>query len=272
MKRLFKRLILAAAVGAFLVGTSLLDAESGYDISGETLISGMHVRFLSELIAGRDQMEDIRMQVVYQLARRSVVKVVVKDSAGSGIVWKVDGENIVIVSNRHLLMKDVKAKVTFCNEESADAEILGYSQQYDIGFLRVKGEGVNAKILRDIYEAVPAEYGIGESDSAECFKDECADRPVLQIGADLTGNKDNFSTGSILGIGYEPVFNTDVLKTKCYSRAGMSGGGVFDVGGRLLGMLSGGEVADDAAIREAEISYSLPVTLIADEYAILKSR
>ena len=243
----------AALAAAFFAGKA-----QSFECDNDTLISGMHVKFLSDRI-GENQMEDAGMQIVYQLARRSVVKVVVKDSAASGIVWKIGDEDIVIVSNRHLLMKDVAAKVTFYNGECADAEIIGYSQQYDIGFLRVSGENATAKILRDIYEAVPAEYEMSESDSL-------ADRPVLQIGADLNGDKSHFSTGSVLGFGYEPVFNTTVLKTKCYAKAGMSGGGVFDTSGRFLGMLSGGEVAEDSAIREAEISYSLPVMLIAQEY------
>lgn len=258
MKRLLKRLIFVAAAAIFLIGAMILNTASGYDFYSGTLISGMHVGFLSWLTDG-DQMEDARMQVVYQLARRSIVKVVVKDAAGSGIVWKINDENIVIVSSRHLLMKDVKAQVTFCDEESADAEIMGYSQQYDIGFLKIEDKNVTANILRDIYEAVPAE---GFSDEA----DTLTQQSVLQIGADLNGTKEHFATGTILGIGYEPVFNTNVLKTNCYSKAGMSGGGVFDAYGRLLGMISGGEVAEDAKIREAEVSYSLPTALIADEY------
>lgn len=255
MRRLFHRLILVAAVAIFFVAVMILNTASWNDFYNGTLISGMHVNFLSQITDGV-QMEDARMQVVYQLARRSIVKVVAKDAAGSGIVWKVDDEGIVIVSSRHLLMKDVKAQVTFCNEESVDAEIMGYSQQYDIGFLKIDEKKVTANILRNIYEAVQ------ERDLA----DVPAEQPVLQIGADLNGNKEHFSTGTILGVGYEPVFNTTVLKIKCYSKAGMSGGGVFDVNGRLLGMISGGEVAEDAAIREAEISYSIPVVLIADEY------
>lgn len=256
MKRWIPVFAAAALAAAFFAGKA---QRLVYD--NDTLVSGMNMKFLSERI-GENQMEDARMQIVYQLARRSVVKVAVKDSAAGGIVWKIGGEDIVIVSNRHLLMKDVTAKVTFYNGECADGEIIGYSQQYDIGFLRISPENVTAKILRDIYEAVPAEYELSALDSF-------ADTPVLQIGADLSGNKEHFSMGSIIGIGYEPVFNTNVLKTRCYSKAGMSGGGVFDMGGRLLGMLSGGEVAEDAQIREAEISYSLPVMLIADEFECL---
>ena len=253
MKRWIPFLAAAALAAAFFAGKA-----QSFKYDNDTLISGMHVKFLSDRI-GENQMEDAGMQIVYQLARRSVVKVAVKDSVAGGIVWKIGDEDIVIVSNRHLLMKDVTAEVTFYNGECADAEIIGYSQQYDIGFLRVSGENATAKILRDIYEAVPAEYEMSALDSL-------ADRPVLQIGADLNGDKNHFSTGSVLGFGYEPVFNTTVLKTKCYAKAGMSGGGVFDTGGRLLGMLSGGEVAEDSPIRETEISYSLPVMLIAQEY------
>lgn len=236
-----------------------------YKYSGETLIDGMHARLLPVPGIG---MEDAKMQVSYQLARRSVAKVAVKDSVGSGIVLKVDDDNIVVVSNRHLLMNDIKAEVTFLNGERADAEIIGYSQQYDIGFLKVSGKDVSARILRDIYEAVPAEYA---ALAAQSFNDEYADRPVLQIGADLSGNGDNYFTGNILGIGYEPVFNTDVLKTKCYAKAGMSGGGVFDAGGRFLGMLSGGEVDSVSTVKEADVSYSIPVALIEEEYREVSS-
>ena len=99
------------------------------------------------------RMEDMMMQIAYQLARRSVVKVVAKDAAGSGIIWKIEDNGIVIVSNRHLLMKDVEAEVVFYNNESVTARILGYSQQYDIGFLKIQKEVITNKILRDIYEA-----------------------------------------------------------------------------------------------------------------------
>lgn len=253
MKRWIPFLAAAALAAVFFAGKA-----QSFKCDNDTLVSGMQVNFLSMLLTD-SKMEDMKMQIVYQLARRSVVKVVVKDAAGSGIVWKIDDDSIVIVSSKHLLMKDVTAQVTFCNGECADAEILGYSQQYDIGFLKIDDEFVSANILRDIYEAVPAEEPVDEADMP-------TEQPVLQIGADLSGNKEHFSTGTVLGIGYEPVFNTEVLKTNCYSKAGMSGGGVFDAVGRLLGMISGGEVADDAKIREAEVSYSLPVALIAAEY------
>lgn len=210
-------------------------------------------------------MEDIRMQIVYQLARRSIVKITVKDSAGSGIIWHID-DGIVIVSNRHLLMKDVKAEVVFCNGETVEADILGYSQQYDIGFIKVSEKNVSNKILRDIFEAVPILYETENKTDKDNFAAEYSGRQVLQISANIDKNVANFSVGSISGLNFIPLFNTNVLVTHCYARAGMSGGGVFDDGGRFLGMISGGEVPEDAQIRETDWTYSIPARLIAMEY------
>ena len=46
----------------------------------------------------------------------------------------------------------------------------------------------------------------------------------------------------------------------------MSGGGTFDESGRFLGMISGGDVAEESERKEAEITYSIPSALIAAEY------
>ncbi len=209
--------------------------------------------------------EDMVMQIAYQLARRSVVKVTVKDAAGSGIVWKAD-DGIVIVSNRHLLSRDVSAEVTFGNQETVTAAIMGYSQQYDIGFARIPEQSVTAGILRDIYEAVPVLYDSESEDAKKAFGQDYAGKRVLQVGAAPDKETASFSSGSIKGLSFIPLFNTNVLETACFSKAGMSGGGVFDECGRFLGMISGGDVPENAQKREAEITYSIPPVLIQMEY------
>lgn len=207
---------------------------------------------------------DIRMQIVYQLAKRSIVKVIVGDAAGSGTIWKIE-DGIVIVSNRHLLMKDVTAEIGFGNGETAIADVIGYSQQYDIGFVKIQEGAVTDNVMRDIYEAVPLLY---ETESEEAY----SEKRVLQVGAVMDKNTSNISTGNIVGLTFVPLFNTKVLVTECFSRAGMSGGGVFDDGGHFLGMISGGEVPEDAEKREAAITYSIPSALIASEYEAVSSR
>lgn len=225
--------------------------------------AGLNVTGTGELNA-----EDIRMQIVYQLARRSIVKVIVKDSAGSGTIWKIE-DGIVIVSNKHLLKKDVQAEIVFGNGTTATADVIGYSGQYDIGFVRIQEGAVADSVQRDIYEAVPLLYEAGSEEEKAAFEAGYLRKQVLQVGAVMDQNAVNISTGNVVGLAFVPLFNTNVLVTECFSRAGMSGGGVFDEGGRFLGMISGGEVPEDAEVREAEITYSIPPSLIEAEYEMI---
>lgn len=212
--------------------------------------------------------EDMRMQIIYQLARRSIVGIRIKDAAGSGILWRVD-DGIVVASSRHLLMKDVAAEVSFFNGETAKAEILGYSQQYDIGFLKVPQEEVSPTVIRDIFEAVPFMYGTESEDERDAFISRYAGVRVLQVGAAADRKAFGCTVGSISAMPYVPLFNTHMLETECSSRAGMSGGGVFDEMGRLVGMICGGDVPEDALEREAERTYSIPPALIGAEYDLV---
>ncbi|MDE7273700.1 MAG: serine protease [Lachnospiraceae bacterium] len=234
-------------------------------VSERTAIRAANVAGLKIAEKGEFDAEDIGMQIVYQLAKRSIVKVVVKDAVGSGIIWRIE-DGVVIASNRHLLMKDVKAEIVFGSGESVIADGIGYSQQYDIGFVRIPEEAVTDNILRNIYEAVPVLYDAESEDGKTAFIQEYSGKRVLQMGAVIDPGTVSFSTGSVKGLTFVPLFNTNVLETACFSKAGMSGGGVFDEGGRFLGMISGGEVPEEARKKEAEISYSIPAALIASEY------
>ena len=269
MKKALSRILVIFVICGLIVCVPMADHRHTYRqiscITGESVgtaaeIAGFHMTEEYGL-----EMEDITMQVAYQLARRSVVKITVKDAAGNGIIWKID-DGIIIVSSRHLLMKDVSAEVSFRNGEIAKAEIIGYSQQYDIGFIKIPQNEVTDKILRDVYEAIPVLYDSESEVAKSAFADQYAGKKVLQAGVDTDKVTDLCFTGTIKGLLFVPVFNTNVLETQCFSMAGMSGGGVFDEVGRFLGMISGGDVAEDSEKREAEITYSIPASLIAAEY------
>lgn len=240
-------------------------------VSEQAAVRAVETAVLKMTGAKEHDVEDRVMQIVYQLARRSIVKVVVKDAAGSGVIWNL-GDGIVIVSNRHLLMRDVTAEIIFGNGQTAAADVIGYSQQYDIGFVRIPEEAVAGGVLRDIYEAVPVIYSTESDEARAAFVSEYGTARVMQVGAVIDQNTANVSIGNIIGLKYVPLFNTHVLETACLSRAGMSGGGVFDEGGHFLGMISGGEVPEGAETKEAGITYSMPPVLIAAEYEEISNR
>ena len=97
-------------------------------------------------------------------------------------------------------MKDVEAEVVFYNNESVTARILGYSQQYDIGFLKIQKEVITNKILRDIYEAVPFFYPSETQSEKSTFAAQFSGIKIIQIGAVLDKKTPNFSVGTIKGL------------------------------------------------------------------------
>lgn len=206
----------------------------------------------------------------YRLARRSVVRVAAGDACGSGIIWEMENERVIIAASRHLLRKDVAAVITFNEDVTMSAEILGYSQQYDVGFLAIPAAGIPEELLRRLCGVRPMLYDAESEADRSAFAAEYTDREIMQLGVDSESGGMGFFQGSITGIHFVPVFNTHMLETACYAKAGMSGGGVFDRYGRFLGLICGGEVAEDADKREADVTYSLPPKVIEDEYALIK--
>lgn len=236
-------------------------------------------RQMEKLIANNEIMkaieldvEDLEMQIVYQLAKRSIVKIEIADSVGSGVIWKISDDEIIVVSNRHLLMKAVDANITFCNNERVKAKVLGYSQQYDIAFISVRIEDVSKNSLRDIYEAVPLIYDLENQDDRETFEKDMIGSNVLQIGAEQGNEKYIFFAGKIQKVTFLELFNTQVIESKCFSKAGMSGGGMFDALGQFIGMISGGDVKENDTVKESEITYSISASLIEQEYQEIIAR
>ena len=162
---------------------------------------------------------------------------------------------MVIAANKHLLCEAAYGRVTFVNGMALRAEILGYSQEYDLGFLWIERGELTWEMLRDCYEIRPMED----------VTEEIEKQNIMQIASSQQAAQDRYE-GVAIGMTYVSEFQSEMLQTKCYAKAGMSGGGVFDEQGYLLGMIAGGEVAKEASIREAEITYSIPAEQIEPEY------
>lgn len=204
--------------------------------------------------------ESIDLQSLYEEASRCVVRIEMGQYAGSGLIWRMEENGMVIVSNKHLLCEAAYGTITFINGASLLAEIIGYSQNYDIGFLFIPRENLTWEVLRDCYEVVMME---DIQNWIEEYKEKNA--KIIQVASSQQAAQERYD-GVFERMTFVPEFQNYMLETACYSKAGMSGGGVFDENGYLLGMITGGDVLEYDSVRESEITYSICGQDIEAEY------
>lgn len=200
---------------------------------------------------------------LYEEASGCVVRIVMGQYAGSGLIWRMEEDGMVLVTNKHLLRESAYGIVTFSNEMALQAEVLYFSQEYDLGFLFIPREVLHADILRNCYEVRKTKEGIKQTG------EQLEEQKIIQIASSQQVAADCYK-GTSKKIVFVPEFQAFMLETECFSKAGMSGGGVFDEKGYLIAMIAGGEVDKDDLVRESEITYSIPVWQIEDEYHKLR--
>lgn len=198
------------------------------------------------------------MQELYSEAKKCVVKIVVNGNVGCGVIWQINEASMWIVSNKHLLCNASEGEVTFWTGEAFSAEVADLSQEYDIGLIKVQCEELPYTLLEEVYEA----RHISNTEMQENDILWIIGEPIMQIGY-LNGEEVYFE-GELSEERYIPEFGQKMLVTKCYSKAGMSGGVLIDRYGNMLGMISGGEVPENGE-RESDITYSISVKVLEDE-------
>lgn len=181
----------------------------------------------------------------------SCVRVKVEGHYGSGSIYKMLEDEVIIVTNRHVLQYwNEDSYVTFFNGRAAGGTLLGVSEEADLGFIRIPTAGFTYEellIFRNIRipqnpenetasENVPAE-------GSELFMVDIASKwntPVMMEGQ------------LISPFIYLEDFQTEMLYAKGEAIPGMSGGGVFDAYGNYLGMLTGATLQNELAAVPAE--------------------
>ncbi len=266
-----KKAVCAMLAVLMVIGCIFIGNSDRHNIQILSCIEGGNHRFVQRIATmtelSEPQGESPRTKILYRLAQRSIVRISMNEYAGSGLIWRMDGGRLIIASNRHLLMEDTDADVIFYDDTHAQAKIFGYSQQYDIGFLYVETKEIPESVICGMNAVTPLLCDIeGSVQERNDFVGERIGTDIMQLGANLNGGGMLFSKGYIMAVNFSSVFNCFMIQTKCYARAGMSGGGMFDEDGRLLGMISGGDVGGEPSAKESEITYNLPAGTIENEY------
>ncbi len=155
-------------------------------------------------------------------------------SAGTGVIMGENEEELLIVSNNHVVEGATDLTVTFINEDSVAAAVKGTDEDNDIAVVAVKLEDIDQDTLDAIRTAAVA-------DSNEARVGE----QVVAIGNAL-GYGQSVTTGIISALGrtvsvrdtYGISDYDELIQTDAAINAGNSGGALLNMKGEVIGINS----------------------------------
>lgn len=192
-------------------------------------------------LTGTHLLEEADVWSAFDSVLCSCVRIQTRGHYGSGSIFRMNENEIIIVTNRHVLEYwDEDSYVTFFNGTPASAGVIGVSPETDVGFLRVPVEGFSYEELLSfhsvrIQEEVLEGTGFFMVDMAsDLFHPEMEEGEVISPSALLEG------------------FQKEMLYGRGNAVPGMSGSGVFDHYGNYLGMVTGGNLLGEIAVVPGE--------------------
>ena len=188
----------------------------------------------------------------YKNVKDCVVRIQMGRAHGSGIIWELTSERIVIATNKHVLdyWRDENSFVHFPSKFDVDAWLLGVSGKFDVGFLVIDCGKFTYEELQDFQCArIDTEVYNGLQQGDMMF--------LIDPGSET--NEMQYYEGTV-GDSYHYIedFDEYMLYGHGFAQAGMSGGGAFDGRGFLIGMTTGGTLQNETA--------SVPLPDIVEAY------
>lgn len=177
----------------------------------------------------------------YENVKNCVVRIQMGNAYGSGIIWEMSQETIMIATNRHVLdyWKEENSFVHFPQGFDVDAKMLGSSKVFDVGFVAVDcGKFTYEELQKLRYARVDKAVYDSLGQGTEMF--------LADAGS--AENEARFYVGTVEDpYRYIADFDAYMLYGHGFAKAGMSGGGTFDGRGFLIGMTTGGTMQNETA-------------------------
>lgn len=222
----FKKVILCTA--------ALLAALSAFMVLPEGQYTEQKQLAIERVWTGKE--ENIDKAVLENQA--AVVQVRAGNTCGSGVLWDVRGDKLIVATAAHVLSEEESGTVQFMDESEAAFELFYQDREKDAAFLRIALSDISDK-TREALRMV--------STSERCYRKL---KKGTEIGfAGMEENKPITSTGTVIDKNwYVADFPNEMLYMKCYAQSGMSGCGIFDAHGHLVGILSGGNGEESVGV------------------------
>ena len=177
-------------------------------------------------------------------------------ASGTGIIIGQTSDELLIVSNYHVVEDCESLEITFIDDTTANAYMKGYDEEMDIAVVSVQLQYLSEDTLNNIAVAV-----LGDSDTVKVGE------PAIVIGNAL-GYGQSVTAGIISALNRDLTIDGNdytLIQTDAAINPGNSGGALLNAYGQVIGISSskiGAETVEG-------MCYAIPISLVKDLIAEL---
>ena len=147
------------------------------------------------------------------------------ESAGSGIIIAQNEEELLIVTNNHVVERHESLTVSFIDEESVEAHVKGTDATKDLAVIAVAIDDIKESTLNEIKVAQ-----MGDSTKLQVGE------PAIAIGNAL-GYGQSVTTGIVSALNRRlEGFDSNLIQTDAAINPGNSGGALMNANGEVIGI------------------------------------
>lgn len=176
------------------------------------------------------------------------------EAAGSGIIVGENDDELLIVTNQHVISDATTLSVQFVDGNSAEANLKGEDEDADIAVIAVSKSSLSGNTADEIKIAA-----LGDSNELQVGEQ------VVAIG-NAMGYGQSTTTGIISALGREAELSNgthELIQTDAAINPGNSGGALLNMKGELIGIneAKAGQVLSNGTIVEG-MGYAIPISTV----------
>lgn len=178
----------------------------------------------------------------------AMVRIRAGELAGSGVICEADADWLWIATAAHVLERaDGEIKVTFADGYETSTSRVIKAERQDLALLKLERSALVEGSVTGEYMTDHGEEYCRVALEREAFDGARAGDPVIAMGSKSGVGEDAYLGRILQDYVFLEDFDAYMTLADVNVKPGMSGGGVFDAEGRLLGIIcgvaEGGEVA-----------------------------
>ena len=173
-------------------------------------------------------------------------------ASGSGVILEKTNDELLIVTNNHVIEDSKELTVTFIDGSSADANVKGYDSTIDLAVVAVPLSSISDDTMKSIKVAT-----YHDSDD-------------LKVGQGVIAIGNALGYGQTVTVGYISALNreitaenttySDLIQTDAAINPGNSGGALINMNGEVIGI----NVAKLSSTQVEGFGYSIPIYKVMD--------